>query len=459
MKRSDLTFTVVKVPLDFCMVIVAGIAIYFFRTRILDVFRPVLFEFNLPFQRYLLLLLGVALVFIGAYALSGLYSTSRRGLIEELSRVVISSSGAVLAVIFYIFIRQELFDSRFLILGGWFFVIIFVSLGRLILRYLHRYLVAHHDFGIQRVLVVGADEISARVVEKINLDPALGYRVIRALDNPNENALRHAYSEGIDEVILADLNYPADRVVQLVDFCHHHHVNFKFVPNLYQTLTANYAFDTSIGLPIVELRRTALDGWGRVFKRLLDFFGALLGLIILSPFFLILAVIIKLDSEGPVFVRLKRVSQQQEFEILKFRSMVKNAEALKKDLLVLNERSDSPLFKIKNDPRITPVGKIIRRLRIDELPQLVNVLKGQMSLVGPRPHQPDEIDRYAKHHRKVLNLKAGMTGMAQASGSSDLSFEEEVRLDTYYVENWSLWLDIKIIFRTLLKLLVDRSAV
>jgi lipopolysaccharide/colanic/teichoic acid biosynthesis glycosyltransferase len=138
--------------------------------------------------------------------------------------------------------------------------------------------------------------------------------------------------------------------------------------------------------------------------------------------------------------------------------MIKEAEEMKENLWAYNERQDGPLFKMKNDPRITKVGQISRQYRIDELPQLINVFKGEMSLIGPRPHQPDEIIQYQKHHKKVLAIKAGMTGFAQVSGSSDLPFEEEIKLDTYYVENWSLLMDLKIFLKTWVVLLRDRSA-
>ena len=131
---------------------------------------------------------------------------------------------------------------------------------------------------------------------------------------------------------------------------------------------------------------------------------------------------------------------------------------MKKELMTHNERKDGPLFKIKSDPRITKIGRFLRNYRIDELPQLFNVLKGEISLVGPRPHQPDEIERYEKHHKKVLLIKPGITGMAQISGSSDLLFEEEVKIDTYYIENWSLKKDIYILLKTLIVLFKDRSA-
>lgn len=145
--------------------------------------------------------------------------------------------------------------------------------------------------------------------------------------------------------------------------------------------------------------------------------------------------------------------------MFKFRSMVDNAHTMKAQLAEYNERKDGgPLFKMHNDPRVTRLGRILRKTRIDEFPQLINVLKGEMSLVGPRPHEPAEIAQYERHHKKLLVMRAGITGMAQISGSSELPFEEEVKLDTYYIENWSLALDIKILFKTFVLLFHDRSA-
>ena len=192
---------------------------------------------------------------------------------------------------------------------------------------------------------------------------------------------------------------------------------------------------------------------------MIDIVGSLAGLIILSPLFGLLALMIKWETEGPIFARLGRVSGRKEFYLLKFRSMIENAEELKPLLASFNERSDGPLFKMRNDPRVTNIGRLMRRIRIDELPQLINVLKGEMSLVGPRPHQPDEIALYRRHQKKVLAVKAGATGLAQTSGSSDLNFEQEVTLDSFYIDNWSLWLDTKIILKTVLKMFFDRSAV
>lgn len=461
MKKSELFFNTLLVPVDFLMIVLAGLATYWSRTRILGAFRPALFEFSLPLEKYLLLVLLVSIFFIAVFAIAGLYkSKTTTGGVEEFFRVVIAASAGIMLLIVYIFLRQELFNSRFLVLGGWLLTIIFVAIGRGLVHFLRRHLITHYAFGVHKVMVIGDDQVSDRIAQEIQSNPFTGYRMVKHLANPEVTEVKSAIGNpGIDEVILANPNYPEEKVREIVDFCHEHRLTFKFVPNLYQTITTNFAVDVFSGVPMIEWQRTNLDGWGKVLKRLIDILASLVALIILSPLFLIIALAIKWETAGSVFARLRRVSQDKEFNLLKFRSMVKNAEELKPLLSALNERQDGPLFKMKDDPRITKVGRWLRRSRLDELPQFWNVLKGEISLVGPRPHQPDEVARYQKHHKKVLRIKAGATGLAQVSGSSDLSFEKEVALDSFYLEHWSWSQDLKIILKTVVKMFTDRSAV
>ncbi len=461
MKKADLFFNVLRLPMDFLMLLAAGATTYILRTEILRTFRPVLFEFNLPLVKYLYLVVFVSVLFIVSYTISGLYSMKVRiGIAEEFSKVLISSSAAVMTVIVYIFLRQELFNSRFLVLGGWFFAVMFVFLGRMLIRYLQVFFVSKYDFGIHKIMIVGNDQAALSIINDIKNNPSSGYRIVKHLLNPEIEEIRSSVrNPGVDEVILANHDYQANKIVELIDFCNENHLIFKFVPNLSQTMTTNYEVDVINGMPLIELKRTALDGWGKIIKRVMDIFAGSLGLIIFSPLIGIIAFAIKWETEGPVFARLKRVSKNKEFDLLKFRGMIKNAEELKPYLVVFNERQDGPLFKIKNDPRITNVGRFIRRYRLDEIAQFWNILRGDMSLVGPRPHQPDEISKYEKHHKRVLAIKAGATGLAQVSGSSDLPFDREVAVDTFYIENWSLWLDFKIVIKTLVKVFSDRSAV
>lgn len=460
MKRADFIFNILRVPLDAVMLMAGAIGVYLLRTKVLDTYWPVLFGPELPFQRFIVLAALVSLFVIFVYAVSGLYAMKlrmTRG--QEMGRIIIASSAAIMLVVLVIFLRQALFNSRFLVVGYWVAAMTAVMIGRMVLRVVQRRLLAHYGIGVHRVLLIGNDEVTDRLERTFTADPGLGWRVVKHLADPDIAEVALAVGSGVHEVILANPNYPAAKIIQLVDFCHEHHVIFKFVPNIYQTLTTHYDVDAIDRIPVVELRRTTLDGWGRVFKRAFDIIGAVFALVLLAPLFAIIAFAIKWETYGDVFVRLRRVSKNREFNLLKFRSMVHNAEALKPALMAINERADGPLFKLRDDPRVTGVGRFIRRYRLDELPQFWNILKGDISLVGPRPHQPDEIAHYAKHHKKVLAIKAGATGMAQISGSSDLPFEEEVALDTFYIENWSLMLDLRITVKTALRMFADHSAV
>lgn len=451
MKRSELFFSAILVPLDFLMLLVAGLAAYWLRVSPwLVQYRPVLFYLNLPFERYLILVVALSLLSLIIFALVGLYKIKPvRSLPNDFFKIVAAVSAGLIVLVFYIFIRREWFDSRFLILAGWFLAIILVCFGRLVISFWQSYLMKKYHYGANRVLVIGQNGLSEKIISRIKQSPDLGYFLVGNLAEPDLAKIKSEYKDHLDEVILTNTDWPKENVLELVNFCEENHLVFKFVPNLFQTLTTNTSVELMGDLPLVELKRTTLDGWGRIIKRLFDLVSALFGLIILSPLFLVLAVLIKSDSEGPVLVKLKRVSQNKEFQLYKFRSMVKNAEALKESLRQYNIRKDSPLFKMVDDPRITRLGRFLRKYRLDELAQLINVFKGEMGLVGPRPHQPDEIAQYQKHHKKVLAIKAGATGLAQVSGASDLPFEEEVRLDTFYIENWSFWLDLKIILKTI----------
>lgn len=194
-------------------------------------------------------------------------------------------------------------------------------------------------------------------------------------------------------------------------------------------------------------------------KRILDIIGSVLGLAVIAPFTPLIALAIKLDSRGPVFVRIERVSAGKTVKVCKFRSMIEGAHAIRPRLADLNERKDGPFFKIKNDPRLTRVGKFIRKFRLDEFPQLWNVLRGELSLVGPRPHEPEEVARYPKEYAHVALAKSGVTGLSQVNGASALPFLKEFELDSYYLKNQSLWMDLKILGKTIAILFFDPTAV
>lgn len=462
MNKSELTFSALLVPLDYLVVFLAGLAAYGLRfSSALEEILPVLYE--IPFEDYLPIVLIASLIWVLIFALSGLYNikTTRR-MVEEFSKIFLACSTAFLIIIIFIFFQRELFSSRFIILSGWLLSIIFISIERFIIRSIqHRLL--KKGIGAHRVIVLGQDQTTDRIIQEINNNPALGYKIVNQAKVEDDEDIRRVRTtlEGslIDEVIQADPNIQKELVLKVIDLCNENHLTFKYAANLFETSATNIEVAPLAGIPVVEIKRTPLDGWGKILKRAFDLILALMFLILLTPLFIIVAIIIKLDSPGSVFVGLERIGRKGEkFILYKFRSMIKGAHAMKKDLAAYNLRSDGPLFKMKNDPRITRFGKFLRRASIDEFPQFFNVLKGDISLVGPRPHEPEEVNRYQKQHRKLLTIKPGITGMAQVSGRSDLSFREEVKLDVYYIENWSLLLDFQLLLKTPFALISKRSA-
>lgn len=194
-------------------------------------------------------------------------------------------------------------------------------------------------------------------------------------------------------------------------------------------------------------------------NRLIDIFGSALGLLITAPLYPILSAAIKIESQGPAIIRLDRVSNGKKIRVFKFRSMYQGAHQMKGVLKVLNERTDGPFFKMTKDPRVTKVGRLLRKFRIDEIPQLINVLKGDMALVGPRPHEPEEVVHYPNEYKHLMLAKAGLTGLSQVSGASGLPFLKELELDAHYVKNRSLAMDAKILAKTAAIMFTDPTAV
>jgi exopolysaccharide biosynthesis polyprenyl glycosylphosphotransferase len=323
--------------------------------------------------------------------------------------------------------------------------------------------------GAHNVIVIGKNGISDEIIKEIKNKPSLGYKIIEYLKSSEIYRIKDILKEkDIDDVILADPELAKEQLVELIDICEEKHINFKFVPNLFQAMTINIGFDTLGGIPVIEVKKTALDGWGKIIKRTLDIVGSVAGIIIFSPIMAAIAVAIKLDSPGPVIYKNERVGPKGLFNTFKFRSMKiehctgsqydssGRASEYEDELAAVQNSRKGPVFKIANDPRRTNLGRFLEKSSLDELPQFFNVLIGNMSLVGPRPHMPKEVAKYEKWHKKVFNIKPGVTGLAQISGRSDIDFDEEAKLDTYYIENWSLKLDLKILFKTPLAVLLRR---
>lgn len=456
MKRSELLFTAAKPPLDYLSLILAALVAYFIRyLPSVQRIRPVIFD--LPFKEYFGIAGAIAMLWLIIFALAGLYTIGGiKKIWEELGRIFVACSAGLALVLAVMVFTRFLFDSRFIILATWFLTIIFISLERLTIQLAQR-LAYKSGFGIHRIVIIGNGQIAQELVKEFSKRPALGYRVVDQIENfdgGNKEKLKHlAEEDGVDEIIQINPNLNAEQTSDLIDFADQHHLDFKYTADLLGTQLTNLEVTTYAGTPIVEVKKTRLDGWGKIYKRIFDIIGSIILIILTSPILLITIIAIKLDSRGPILFKYKRIGQEANpFIYFKLRSMVRDAHQYRFDPEFLakqeNTRNGSPMIKFKNDPRITRVGKFIRRFSIDELPELFLVFVGKMSLVGPRPHELEEVGKYQQHHKKVLNIKPGITGLAQVSGRSDLDFEQEIKLDTFYIENWSLGLDLQILLKT-----------
>jgi exopolysaccharide biosynthesis polyprenyl glycosylphosphotransferase len=470
MKRSELLLSSILVPLDFAAIILAGLSAYYLRfAPAISSSMPV--TFHLPVWPYFRILLLIATAWLVVFVFSGLYAIrQQRKLRNEFKKVLMAASLGLVVLVVYMFFVRDLFSSRFIVLIGWLMLIIYMSLSRIILLAIKRSLF-QHGWGLRYVVIIGSSKSSDILVQEFSSKPSLGCEVVKRFDNfgieeANELAKILTFKE-VDEVIQSDPNLSKAEVLRLYDFADEHHLTFKYAADLLGTKVLRVEVTELAGIPIAEVKKTPLDGWGRILKRLFDIVVSFFLIVLFSPIMIITAILIKLDSRGPIFFSrlddnspLQRVGQNgQTFRYLKFRSMLPGTNDMRyQELADHNIRTEGPMVKIKDDPRVTKIGKFIRRFSIDELPELFLVFIGSMSLVGPRPHLPEEVAKYQSHHKKVLTIKPGVTGMAQVSGRSDLSFEDEVKLDSYYIENWSLWLDLVILIKTPLAVFKHRQA-
>lgn len=253
----------------------------------------------------------------------------------------------------------------------------------------------------------------------------------------------------IDEILIVQNDFTREETQEMFEYAQIYGIRYRYIANSFETMKVNTEISFLGKIPVIEIRNIGLTPWGRVWKRVFDIVFSFIALVVLSPLLLLVSLIVYLQDRHNPFYKSQRVGKNGAlFGMYKFRSMVIDAEKEKRKLLEKNERKDGPLFKIENDPRVTAFGKWIRKFDIDELPQLYNVLMGNMSLIGPRPHLGDEVKLYKEYQKRVLTLKPGITGMGQTHGRHENTFDDEVRLDTFYIENWSLLLDIKILFKT-----------
>ncbi len=408
---------------------------------------------------------------IGVFASLGLYSASvyNRRLVEW-SKIAIGSFIGILLVIGWQYTSDNnLLPARlvavYALLGS--FLLILVE--REILRFI-RSMMYRFGKGIKRVLIIGASSATGDIAKNLSHTIKSGYEII-AIAGPKkflpkgsdskhyslvESALKDIELLNINTIIQTDLYEDSDRNQKILNAAQSSHIQYSFIPGESEFYSGKNSVDIFLGYPMITVYQTPLVGWGSIVKRIFDQFVSLILIVILLPFMLIVFVIKKIADPGPAFYVSKRLSRfSKPIGLIKFRSMGAQyggrdasdefREMGREDLAKIYDK----IRKVENDPRITKFGKFLRASSIDELPQLINVFKGELSLVGPRPILPQEVKLAPGKASLLHSVKSGITGLWQVSGRSELSFEERIELELFYAQNWTFWLDIKILFKTI----------
>ncbi|HEY6780460.1 MAG TPA: sugar transferase [Thermoleophilaceae bacterium] len=404
------------------------------------------------------------LVMLLLFARSGLYRD--RAQRPGLSRVMASLFQVTVVILIYAEIEGQDFSSYYIFYSSLLFALLWVSGLRWAFERVSGAVLRAAGYRRRAVLVGSGPNIEAvsqAIGDSSEIEPygfvartpvsvMSGLRDFRSL----EQLERHF--DAIDEVLIADADFPQEEAVELVDRCHRQGVRVRVAPSTMEILMDRVEFIPGQALPLFELKPPVFDGIDFAVKRTFDIVGAALLIALLSPLLILVALLIRLTSRGPVLYRSKRPGiGGRPFDCFKFRTMVADAEHIQGSLEHRNEVG-GPIFKIRDDPRVTGVGRFLRRWSLDELPQLLNVLRGEMSLVGPRPLPERDYEQLEDWHRKRYLVLPGMTGLWQVSGRSELDFDELVRLDFVYLERWSVFLDLTILLQTIPAVIRARGA-
>ena len=455
---------------DLAATALAFFCAYAFRDAFQEIYKVVLF----PLSWYLNLLWFFLPLVLLVFFLFGHYQYWRGpGIGKEAWKVFQAVTLSSLLLGFFVFILKFQFVSRIFIASQAAFTFLFVLLFRILARRAVLFL-THHREDFRMILIVGLGQEARDLARRIEEHKDLGLRVLGFL-SPRESGDPSAVSgpavlgpasdlplildrEVVDEVIFALSQEELKRAEPLLLLCEERGVTSRVILNFFPHVISRTYLEELDGFPLLTFSTTPKNEMMLFARRIFDFAGSLVWIVLLSPLFLLVWVLIRLDSPGAALYRQVRCGMNgRKFTFYKFRSMKVGAEKAKKELMHLNEMS-GPVFKIKNDPRVTRVGRFLRKTSLDELPQLFNVLRGDMSFVGPRPLPAEEVEKIKGWQRRRLSMKPGITGLWQVSGRNQVDFHDWVKLDLEYIDNWSLWLDLKILLKTIPAVLSGKGA-
>ena len=415
-----------------------------------------------PFEKfkwlYLVLIPSVPLVLEAQGFYERPLLCSRRTTAWQLFKgCVLISLGLVLTLFVF---RSEIARSVLVWFGAISFGLVFAKEELFLFTLKSKLAQAHYR---RRFILLGTAEETSRILNRLDARSRETLEIVAELDLnhvPIQRVVELLHEHSINGVLVSAKRALFDQVEAAIRACELEGVEVWLVADFFRTQISHTSIDDFYGHPVLVFRTTPGASWESVLKQLIDRLGALIALIVLAPLLLVFGLLIKITSPGPMFFRQQRSGLNgRPFTLYKFRTMVTNADQLKHELAAMNEMS-GPVFKVTNDPRITPFGKFMRKFSIDEWPQFYNVLRGEMSLVGPRPLPVDEVKRFNDlAHRRRLSVKPGLTCLWQISGRNNVKdFKDWVRLDLEYIDNWSLWLDLKILARTVPVVLVGNGA-
>lgn len=458
-------FVITLLVLDAVLVAAAFVLAYWLRATIP---WPAEAQNMAAFGRYVGLLVVQVLSVIVSLAFYRQYYIPRAvSRIDQLYTVFGSVSiGTIISVaasaFFFKGTALEVDYPRVMVVYAWLLAILLIMMGRAVHQFV-RHRLRDQGIGKDRLLVVGTGDVARIIVQRILWSPQLGYELVGVVDGTAVDNFHGVpvlgeveelpdliETKDVDEVIIATPEEGHREVVRIISYCERGRVSIKVFPDIFQFVTTDAGIDDLGGLPLLTVRNYAMRGYMLIIKRLMDLVGAAIGLVFLAPLMLLVALAIKLESPGPVFFVQDRMGLDgRPFKLIKFRSMRNDAEAR------------GPGWTVSDDPRQTRLGRWLRRIDIDELPNLINVFLGEMSLVGPRPEQPYYVEefrktvpRYMERHRE----KAGMTGWAQVNGlRGDTSITERTKYDLWYTEHWSILLDFKIMIRTVWQIVTGHT--